>query len=77
MCHVQERPFKPMAKGQLRMIYTNFLEKQTKGRETSGSNGGYRLHIFLLLFFGEYQACLRVLIDKIPAKYKQEQRSQI
>ena len=37
---------------------------QTTGRETSGNNGRYRPQIFLLLFFGEYQACLRVLIDK-------------
>ena len=35
------------------------------GRETSGNNGRYRLHIFFLLFFGEYQTCFRVLINKI------------
>ena len=35
------------------------------GRETSGNNEQCRLHIFLLLFLGEYQACFRALIDKI------------
>ena len=65
MSHVRERPFKPMAKGQLK--FTPIVWRwQTTGRETSGNNGRYGPQIFLLLFFGEYQACLRVLIDKIP-----------
>ena len=61
---MQERPFKPMAKGQLQLTPI-FLRWQITGRETSGYNRRYRLHIYLLLFFGEYQTCFSVLIDKI------------
>ena len=35
------------------------------GRETSSNNERYRPHIFLSLFFGEYQTCFRVLINKV------------
>ena len=42
-----------------------FWSWQTTGRETSGNTERYRLHTLLLLFFGEYQTCFRVLIDKI------------
>ena len=65
MCPVQERLFKPMVKGQPR--FTPIVWRwQTMGRETSSNNERYGLQIFLLLFFGEYQTCLRVMIDKIP-----------
>ena len=53
-----------MAKGQLRLT-TMLWTWQTTGTETSGNNERYRLHILLFLFFGEYQTCFRVLIDKI------------
>ena len=45
------------------------------GREISDKNERYGLHIFLLLFFDEYQTCYSVLIDKKPisVKCKQEQ----
>ena len=35
------------------------------GREISCNNVKYRLHIFLLLFFGEYQTCFKALINKM------------
>ena len=60
MCPIQERPLQPMT-----MITPMFWRWQTTGRETSGNNEQYRLHVFHLLFFGEYQTCFRVLIDKI------------
>ena len=53
-----------MAKGQLRFTLM-FWSRHTTGRETSGNNKQYRLRTLLLLFFGEYQTCFRVLIDKI------------
>ena len=47
-------------------IYTPmFWIWQTTGGETGSNNKRYRLHLLLLLFFGEYQTCFRVLIDKI------------
>ena len=33
-------------------------------RETSSNNERYRLYLFLLLFFGENQTGLRMLIEK-------------
>ena len=53
-----------MAKGQLQFILM-FWSWQTTGRKTSGNNKRCRLHTLLLLFFGEYQTCFSVLIDKI------------
>ena len=49
------------------MIYTIFCN----GRQVEKPMAimKKRLQIFLLLFFGEYQTCFRVLIDKIAYIY--------
>ena len=67
MCPVRERPFKlnpwQRAKYDLHQLFGDGRLRVEKPAAIMDDTG--YIHMFLLLFFGEYQARLRLLIDKI------------
>ena len=65
-----------MGKGKLQFTLIS-LRWKTTGTEPSSNNKRYRLHISFLLFFGEYQTCCRVPIDKIANNYEVLTRTKV
>ena len=69
MCPVQKRPFKPMAKlmanCNLHQFFGDGRLRVEKPVATMDDTSYTYSFLYTVLFFGEYQTCLRVLIDKI------------